>query len=260
MPDFQAPPTWPNIINTAVDLDEEEDFDGTRDTDADSQHPGMFDEDDTGQDGDDGDDPQEAGSEVEVPLIEQPENENLAGFSRGGSIDLTMEWDEGDDEGMGMEEPDYYDEPPNRSAKRLGTGPKKSNGKLVEKCPVCSQSMKGKKDNVSHALRLAQGTDSQVIEKHINTCLDSSARKANKPRPISSMAHTFSPAPSSPSPPPETPVKGPNAFSVLMSGHKEKEQWKTAEDDLRRDGKRTYGRRPAPFYKVSHRNLTVHNS
>lgn len=37
---------------------------------------------------------------------------------------------------------------------------------------------------------------------------------------------------------------------MLMSGHKEKEQWKTAEDDLRRDGKRTYGRRPAPFYKV----------
>jgi DNA cross-link repair 1A protein len=35
-----------------------------------------------------------------------------------------------------------------------------------------------------------------------------------------------------------------------MSGHKEKEQWKTAEDDLRRDGKRNYGRRPAPFYKV----------
>lgn len=35
-----------------------------------------------------------------------------------------------------------------------------------------------------------------------------------------------------------------------MSGHKEKAEWKTAEDDLRRDGKRTYGRRPAPFYKV----------
>lgn len=70
-------------------------------------------------------------------------------------------------------------------------------------------------------------------------------------RPITSIGHGLSPAPSSPSPPPETPAKGPNAFSVLMSGHKEKEQWKTAEDDLRRDGKRNYGRRPAPFYKVS---------
>jgi len=35
-----------------------------------------------------------------------------------------------------------------------------------------------------------------------------------------------------------------------MSGHKEKEQWKDAEIDLRRDGKRTFGRRKAPFYKV----------
>lgn len=36
-----------------------------------------------------------------------------------------------------------------------------------------------------------------------------------------------------------------------MSGHKEKEQWKDAEIDLKRDGKRTFGRRKAPFYKVS---------
>ncbi|EIW71463.1 hypothetical protein TREMEDRAFT_28150, partial [Tremella mesenterica DSM 1558] len=41
-----------------------------------------------------------------------------------------------------------------------------------------------------------------------------------------------------------------NAFSVLMSGHKEREQWKDAEADLKRDGKRFAGRRPAPFYKV----------
>jgi DNA cross-link repair 1A protein len=35
-----------------------------------------------------------------------------------------------------------------------------------------------------------------------------------------------------------------------MSGHKEKEQWKDAEIDLKRDGKRHFGRRKAPFYKV----------
>jgi hypothetical protein len=92
----------------------------------------MFDEDLV----DDGSDP-----EAEVPAIEQPEAENL-GHARGGSIDLTMEWDEGDDEGMGMEEPDDYDDPPDRPT-RLG----KSGGK-VAKCPVCSKSMKGKKENV----------------------------------------------------------------------------------------------------------------
>lgn len=35
-----------------------------------------------------------------------------------------------------------------------------------------------------------------------------------------------------------------------MSGHKEKEEWKTAEIDLKRDGTRQVGRRLAPFYKV----------
>jgi hypothetical protein len=35
-----------------------------------------------------------------------------------------------------------------------------------------------------------------------------------------------------------------------MSGHKEVAQWKTAEVDLKRDGKRSVGRRQAPFYKV----------
>ncbi len=49
--------------------------------------------------------------------------------------------------------------------------------------------------------------------------------------------------------PPEK-VSGPNAFSVLMSGHKENAEWKVAEIDLKRDGKRSVGRRKAPFYKV----------
>lgn len=49
---------------------------------------------------------------------------------------------------------------------------------------------------------------------------------------------------------PQSTTKGPNAFALLMSGHKEHEQWKDAEADLRRDGKRFAGRRKAPFYKV----------
>jgi hypothetical protein len=49
----------------------------------------------------------------------------------------------------------------------------------------------------------------------------------------------------------ELPGKGLDAFSVLMSGHKENAEWKVAEIDLKRDGKRSVGRRKAPFYKVS---------
>jgi hypothetical protein len=47
-------------------------------------------------------------------------------------------------------------------------------------------------------------------------------------------------------------LKGANAFKMLMSGDKKKEDedWKVAESDLKRDGKRVVGRRKAPFYKV----------
>lgn len=65
-------------------------------------------------------------------------------------------------------------------------------------------------------------------------------------RTISSFSFSILP----PEPPQQSTTKGPNAFSLLMSGHKEHEQWKDAEADLRRDGKRFAGRRRAPFYKV----------
>jgi DNA cross-link repair 1A protein len=154
VPQFQPPPNWPHIINTAEDLDEDGDddrIDVDGDIDADSQHPGMFDEDDEAQDpGNDGDGAEDDEMGSEVPGIEQPEEENLAAVPRGGSIDLTMEWDEGDDEGMGMEEPDDYDDPPIPSKKQSGNGKggRGGKGKQVDKCPVCSTSMKGKKDNV----------------------------------------------------------------------------------------------------------------
>ena len=250
VPDFQPPPNWPSIVNTASNPDEDlddDDFDGGGD-DADSQHPGMFEEEDPNDthllEGDD------AEIEVEGEVVEeiQPERplETLGG-PRGESLDLTMEWDEGDDEGMGMEEPDDYDEPPSRPGNRAGGRSK--NGE-VDKCPMCSKTIKGKSAAVGQLYSNGMYVDHlQLVQKHINSCLDTSG-SSRASRPITSFGHGFSPAPSSPSPPPETEGKGPNAFSVLMSGHKEKAQWKTAEDDLRRDGKRTYGRRPAPFYKV----------
>lgn len=94
-----------------------------------------------------------------------------------------------------------------------------------------------------------------MIKAHIDKCQGGTSKGS---RPISSFAPSS--RPSSPTGPRNDveeddsgasgPTKGPNAFSVLMSGHKEKEQWKDAEIDLRRDGKRTFGRRKAPFYKV----------
>ncbi|KAJ9093573.1 hypothetical protein QFC19_008302 [Naganishia cerealis] len=45
-------------------------------------------------------------------------------------------------------------------------------------------------------------------------------------------------------------LQGVNAFKLLMGGNKEDEDWKVAETDLKRDGKRVVGRRKAPFYKV----------
>jgi DNA cross-link repair 1A protein len=49
---------------------------------------------------------------------------------------------------------------------------------------------------------------------------------------------------------PSTSKPAANAFSVLMSSHKEKEVWKEADSGERRDGRR-FGPRKAPFYKVS---------
>lgn len=150
VPNFQPPPNWPSIVNTASNPEEEldEDEDDRGGDDADSQHPGMFDEDDQGEpDVDDGD-----GAEIEVDgeTVEEVPPERPAetlGAPRGESLDLTMEWDEGDDEGMGMEEPDDYDDRPSRPGSRVGA--KSKNGEKVDKCPMCSKSMKGQSGAVS---------------------------------------------------------------------------------------------------------------
>lgn len=170
VPDFQPPDKWPQIINTAEDLaPDDEDGDGSRedmdlDFDADSQHPGMFEEEEEDGEGEDGDSggqerEQNVGHDSSVPAVVDVDGDEVeeipperptetCGDSRGGSIDLTMEWDEGDDEGMGMEEPDDHDDPPSRSASRTGAVAGAPKGKL-EKCPMCSKPMKGKASHVS---------------------------------------------------------------------------------------------------------------
>lgn len=154
-------------------------------------------------------------------------------------------------------------------------------------CPVCGKTFVALTDDVSTSLpKCKAGADppspaQKAKRMHVNTCLDSSwakpepceplqagslgdveeirpvapalPSKASRQQPISAFcvsAKTSKPEPKSEKDEDVASAKGPNAFSVLMSGHKEDKQWKVAEEDLRRDGKRVYGRRKAPFYKV----------
>lgn len=174
VPDFKPPSNWPSIVNTASnpneELDDDDDY-GNGGDDADSQHPGMFEEEEdpsdsrdrdiTGEGHGDGD-----GSEIEVDgeaIEEIPPERPLEtlGRPRGESLDLTMEWDEGDDEGMGMEEPDDYDDPPSRPESRAGA--KSKPGEKVDKCPMCSKSMKGKSGAVSGGHCIRQSPDELTL-------------------------------------------------------------------------------------------------
>nr|XP_031858424.1 uncharacterized protein CI109_006187 [Kwoniella shandongensis]KAA5525496.1 hypothetical protein CI109_006187 [Kwoniella shandongensis] len=262
-PAFKPPPTWPEVINTGqahFEGDDDDDGDEIPPSDEDgyrTQDPGegtRMEDDDSGLDLDmdtGTEDNKRQGRDAELEEEEPNEDavpahvghEKFEEHDAGG--DFGMDWEEPEDEGMGMEEEgddeasEIGDVPLRGNGRGRGGGKRKAGidkGGKITQCPVCGMSMKGKMNT--------------VVQHHINTCLDTSTPnfKSKTNRPISSYNH-FSPAPS-PSPPPETPTKGPNAFSVLMSGHKEKEQWKDAEADLKRDGKRFIGRRKAPFYKV----------
>ncbi|ORX37648.1 DNA repair metallo-beta-lactamase-domain-containing protein [Kockovaella imperatae] len=230
IPGFKPPSIWPDIVNTGVQPDE--DARTENHDDADGSQRGMNDdieEEDFVEELPGFED----SANIRVNHLQEPPPPNTAPLDNFS--DFGMDWHEPEDEGMGMDEDEDGDDgfseivetPPMRS-RHLPKG-------KVTSCPICSTSLKGKSQ--------------AVIETHINTCLDSTS-KGPRIRPITSINHMFSPAPSSPSPPPEEVARGPNAFSVLMSGHKEKEEWKDAEVDLKRDGKRFFGRRKAPFYKV----------
>lgn len=78
----------------------------------------------------------------------------------------------------------------------------------------------------------------------------SSASPAPKVQPVSSFAQSI--RAQSPPPPAPPPVKGANAFSMLMNRNKETDMWKEASKDEKRDANRRNGPRKAPFYKVSH--------
>lgn len=87
------------------------------------------------------------------------------------------------------------------------------------------------------------------MQSHIDRCCESFFHTAPSPtRPLSPH--------SSPTPPAQSKSEGSvgcNAFSILMSSHKENNVWKEAEmaeDRTFRPTKATGGRRKAPFYKV----------
>lgn len=107
---------------------------------------------------------------------------------------------------------------------------------------------------------------------HVNACLDSASTDASpskprakcetpakvppsaaspapKPQPVSSFASGI--RATSPPPPEAAPVKGANAFSMLMNRNKETDMWKEASKDEKRDANRRNGPRKAPFYKVA---------
>jgi hypothetical protein len=61
-----------------------------------------------------------------------------------GALDLEMEWDEGDDEGMGMEE-----EGDDLPEIKLRPASKRDRNEKVTECPVCGVSLRGKVNTVS---------------------------------------------------------------------------------------------------------------
>ncbi|RDB23954.1 DNA cross-link repair protein pso2/snm1 [Hypsizygus marmoreus] len=120
-------------------------------------------------------------------------------------------------------------------------------------CPSCSKSLSG----------LSQFE----LSTHVNDCLDfatgdkrgpSSSRTTLDP---ASNSKPYRPLSSIPTPKVNGPMqliscdgkRGNNAFSIMMSSHKENEAWKEAsivEDRNFRPTKSNGGRRKAPFYKV----------
>ncbi len=135
-PEFMPPPTWPQIINTAFEPEQKGDAFSddarTRDPDDDQDDPAL---DDSGLELE----PEESTEAIPIiPPVLDP----------GGAPDLAFEWDEGNDEGMGMEEDE---EGGDEASEIVGTPPPKlwtkGVGKVTE-CPICGTSMKGKANTV----------------------------------------------------------------------------------------------------------------
>ncbi len=141
IPGFSPPPSWPQIINTAQALDDPGDAtsDDNRALDVGVGQDGRADEDAALVS-----DTEEA---VEaLPSMEPP-------VDPGAMRDQGMEWDEGDDEGMGMEEDEEGRD--DEASEIVETPPlkikPKAMGKMTE-CLLCGKSLKGKVNTVVRSL------------------------------------------------------------------------------------------------------------
>ena len=152
-PDYVCPPTWPQIVNTAPQPDDYDDpeLEGSSDSDTDKARG----QDPIGAHGpavnvNSGLDLESDDLIEEVPIAEPP-------VKPSGIGDPGLEWDEGDDEGMGMEEDEEGAEEEAGEIVEAPTHklPKKAVGKVHE-CPMCGKSLKGQVNSVrGHHLRPA---------------------------------------------------------------------------------------------------------
>ncbi|KAK4688537.1 DNA cross-link repair 1A protein, partial [Tremellales sp. Uapishka_1] len=236
--DFKPSAHWPEIINTVNDEEDDKEEEDVPDGVYEESIPGDCRMEDPENHEDEDDVPVEV-IPPETPDVGEHEENPLGAGSH--PLDLGAEWDEGDDEGMGMDEEDEDEElrTPMTASSKNGSSKADQHSVAMAECPICRVSLKGKVNTIR--------------QHHINTCLDSSSRpkKPSQPIGITSISHSVVlDDDEADEEEEEEIVKGPNAFSVLMSGHKEVAQWRDAEVDLKRDGKRSVGRRKAPFYKV----------
>ncbi|GLB41851.1 putative DNA repair metallo-beta-lactamase [Lyophyllum shimeji] len=167
----------------------------------------------------------------------------------GLPVDLDDEWGMGDDETAFTRAPDEEEEAVEEMEVEASSI---SAAEDVRRCPSCDTSLNG----LSHF----------ELSRHVNDCLDSgrppdkSSTSASPPVSKLIQSKTALPPPKVQGPIQliscDGKTKGPragNAFSVLMSSHKENEAWKeasTVEDRDFRPTKSNGGRRKAPFYKV----------
>ncbi|KAG6833247.1 hypothetical protein H0H87_009868 [Tephrocybe sp. NHM501043] len=200
---------------------------------------------------------QDASSSAQISRVNEDMSKTLDELN--DMMDFGLPGDTGDEWGMGDDETAFAREPDEQEEEvedMFIASLKEDDG--MAKCPSCDMLL----DGLSHL----------DLVRHVNDCLDagegstqesSSSTKCDsgldaKPlQPLSSFVppklHKPVPSTSSDGSTLKVTSSNGNAFSVLMSSHKENEAWKEATVAENRDfhpNKGNGGRRKAPFYKV----------
>ena len=181
------------------------------------------------------------------------------------------DWNMGDDEQLMMDNVPNEDEPVEDAGTTLTSNALAiDDGLQLITCPICETAFSDVSPLVSiHLLSEINCMTPlfvQDIQDHVNRCLDAAAAPSSDLEQSRGSTSTLIPIPSSSqlvskdrsanqeggSCGVNSKANG-NAFSLLMSSHKENEAWKeasTVEDRNFRPTKDNGGRRKAPFYKV----------